>query len=117
MITDKDAAVNLLMGAFDLNPFIEEEDVKIASSLKQYFLDNPYLDYERIYDCYLSLDIVDRPLMNESTFGKISAQYNCSTNRIYNNIEGNEKSFEDYRDDLEHELVHVTGYLECSFFK
>ena len=51
MVTDKDAAVNLLMGAFELNPFIEEEDAKIATSLKQYFLDNPYLDYERIYDC------------------------------------------------------------------
>lgn len=115
MITDKDAAVNLLMGAFDLNPFIEEEDVKIASSLKQYFLDNPYLNYERIYDRYLSLDIVDLPMKSETTTIKTTAQYNPTENEVYNYVEEGGKSFKDYRDHLEHELVHMTGSFECSF--
>lgn len=115
MVTDKDAAVNLLMDAFDLNPFIEEEDVKIASSLKQYFLDNPYLNYERIYDCYLSLDIIDLPMKSETTTIKTTAQYNPVENEVYNYVEEGGKTFEDYRDHLEHELVHMTGSLECSF--
>ena len=116
MVTDKDAAVNLLMGAFELNPFIEEEDAKIATSLKQYFLDNPYLDYERIYDCYLSFDIIDSSRKDDASVMKRVARYDSFNNIIYQyNNDGKEKSFEDYRSDLGHELVHATGNLESTF--
>ncbi len=47
---------------------------------------------------------------------KCVARYDSFNNIIYQyNNDGKEKSFEDYRSDLGHELVHATGNLESTF--
>lgn len=111
MVTDKDAAVNLLMDAFALNPLLDEEDRKVASSLRQYFLDNPYLDYEKIYDRYSSFGILDFSYKGD----RVSAAYSRPNNLVFNYVDKDGKTAEQYRSDLCHELIHVTGNLDCAF--
>ena len=106
MFTPADAATNVLMEAFDLNPLIEEEDREVASHLRQYLVENTYLDYERLYDDFSSFCIID----TNDTRGNVLASNFDDYIVVYNrdNI-----SKEEYSENLEHELVHRTGHLNC----
>lgn len=111
MITPTDAAVNVLMEAFDLNPLIEEQDRQIANNLKQYIRENPYLDYEKCYESFASFDILKKE-SNDNIGGR-----NYGTHiEIYNNT-GHENSQDSYKKSVQHELVHYTGYLENPMLK
>jgi len=107
MFTSADAMTNVLMEAFELNPWMEEEDRKIASSLKQYFKENPYLNYQKLYDDFASFGIIDTNIKR----GNISASCFDDYVVIYNK---DNKSQTDYIKNLTHELVHRTGNLNHS---
>ena len=102
--TSADAATNVLLGAFGLNPLIEDEDRRVASSLRQYLMENPYLDYEALYDDFASFAIIDS---NEKN-GNISASNFDDYIMVYDRE--NQDSVM-YSETLKHELVHRTGHL------
>lgn len=104
MVTSMDAAVNVLMEAFDLNPLIEEKDRQIANNLRQYIKENPYFDYEKCYEDFASFDIVEVDKSN----GIIGAINYDSYIEVYNT----DDSVLSYDKKINHELVHYTGHLE-----
>ncbi|MDE5586771.1 MAG: hypothetical protein K2I72_00175, partial [Bacilli bacterium] len=106
MITSSDAATNILMESFNLNPSIDEQDREIALNLRQYIKENPYLDYERLYDDFSSFGIIDTNLKN----GDVGAHCYDDFILFYDR---NNMTDEQYRYYLEHELVHKTGHLDC----
>lgn len=105
MVTSVDAATNLIMESFQLNPFFDERDIRVAQGLKQYIKENPYFDYERCYETFSSIQVIH---VNEKN-GNVAASSNSHEITIYNN---ESYSDEEYRLCLSHELVHQTGSLE-----
>ena len=104
MFTSADAMTNVLMEAFNLNPLIEEKDREIASNLRQYLVENPYLNYEKLYDDFASFGIIDTNV----TRGNVAAANFANYIVVYNRDNQQE---ERYSNHLEHELVHRTGHL------
>lgn len=104
MVTSSDAAVNLLMEAFDLNPLIEETDREIGKNLRQYIKENPYFNYEKCYEDFASFNIVreheKKSGINNYNYGSDSSiEIDTTSTMNYNNV-------------LERGLVHYTGKLE-----
>lgn len=106
MFTSADVATNILMEAFDLNPLLEEEDREVASHLRQYLVENPYLDYEQLYDDFSSFWIID----TNDTLGNIGARNFGDYIVVYDRDNISRK---EYFEKMEHELVHYTGHLNC----
>ncbi len=106
MFTSADAATNILMEALDLNPLLEEEDREVASHLRQYLVENPYLDYEQLYDDFSSFWIID----TNDTLGNIGARNFGDYIVVYDRDNISRK---EYFEKMEHELVHYTGHLNC----
>ena len=102
MVTD------ILLDSFTLNPLLRECDLEIAFKLEQYIHDNPYLDYENLYDDFSSFGVIDTDL----TLGSIGGQKFDEFIIVYDS--GN-RDFLTYQRILEHELVHRTGHLGNSF--
>ncbi len=108
MITSADLAVNLLMEAFNLNPYLEEGDRQIAQSLRQYIKENPYFNYEKCYDDFSSFELITTNV----TKGNIGGINNSERITIYGL---NQLEYKEYVDKLEHELIHYTGNLDNGF--
>lgn len=108
LITSADEATNILMTAFDLNPLLEEGDRLIAQSLRQYIKENPYFNYEKCYEDFATFELIT----TNQGYGNVGARNEGSIIRIFN-IDN--KTYEDYMHNLEHELVHYTGNLDNFF--
>jgi len=103
--TTEDAAVDILMGAFDYNPLIEEEDRQIAMNLRQYIEENPYFNYEKCYEDFCSFGIIDTNVDLNSIAAQSFEEYIV----IYNKKNVSQDS---YKTTLLHELMHRTGHLD-----
>lgn len=109
-VTVDDAAVNVLMEVLESNPSVSEKDAMIAKALRQYLLESSYFDYERCYQDFSDLQVIH----SNRSEGNIVA-YSFLNRKVIQIYYSKEKEPSLYKADLEHELTHFTGFLECSF--
>lgn len=109
-VTVDDAAVNVLMEVLDTNPSINEQDAMIAESLRQYLIESSYFDYEKCYQDFRDLKIMHSNNI-DGNYGAIS----FLDKKVIQTYYSKDKDPSLYRADLEHELTHFTGFLQCSF--
>lgn len=97
-------AINTIFNNLHNNPYLSEEDYNTLMSLKQYALDNPYLDCNKLFHDMLTLRIYDK-----YNLGTISGSCIYDDNIIYcypNHIEDGFRNVV-----IEHEMIHKTGCL------
>lgn len=111
MATTPEAATNLIMEAFEKNPLINGNDLEVAFSLENYIKDNPYFDYEELYNTFSTLNIIYSK--NYYSVDHAAATYSSFFNRItmYKSSYYKNDS-EAYEDILQHEMIHSTGNLD-----
>lgn len=109
-VTTTEAEVNLLMEAFQNNPMLEDTDVEIALALKKYLEENPYCNYEELYQEFATLITINDSHRYTVTGNNYNAaEYNREENIITMYVTPSKKH---YIGGLEHELIHKTGYLD-----
>lgn len=96
------------MEAFDKNPLINEEDLEIAITLKEYLEENPYIDHKELYETFATLGIIHS---KNYSYENTAAVYFPNDN-IIETFDMAYNSNLEYEDVLEHELIHSTGRLE-----
>lgn len=101
--------VDLLLSAFSNNKFLSEDDKEIAMGLEKLLRDNPYINYQELYDKYVEIAIIYTDLQFE--LGQ--ATYNSTDNIITDYSYTEElKKYEDYHQtEMFHEFIHVIGKL------
>lgn len=110
LVTTDDAVLNILMEAFNLNPFLNEKDLEIALSLEKYIKDNPYLDYEELYVKFSSVGIIhfeSEFQEDKYVFGSYSDEFNIASIYKIDTL-----SEDTYVNILQHELIHSTGTID-----
>ena len=108
LVTTGDAATNLLMEAFQLNPFLDDKDLEIALSMENYIENNPYLDYEKLYEIFASFGMIHVDYDNNMVAGTTLRGLNIITIYDYENA----KKDPYYITTLQHEIIHLTGHLD-----
>lgn len=107
-----DEKVDILMEAIQNNYLIDKEDIEIALNLEEYLKENPYNDYEKLYENFSSTIIISDPLRDTVTGdNKILAERYKDSNIIMMYFNRN-ASEDNYKIRLLHELIHSTGHLE-----
>lgn len=110
LVTTNDAVTNLIMDSFNTNSFLNEKDLEIALSLKKYIGDNPYFDYEKLYDTFSTISVIHYDGYDK---GDTAGEYYEDSNIVVL-YKGSYDSEEFYEDALQHEIIHSTGSLENS---
>ncbi len=108
--TNNQEKVDIVMDAFQKNSLLNNQQQRIYAALKKYLQENPYCDYEELYEVFSSLLLADDPLRN-TTKGEIvtngTSDLDSRIITIY--VDEKDKHFEEI---LSHEVIHFTGYLE-----
>lgn len=101
-------AIGIIIDGAEENILLTDEEVKNAKKLYHCFIENPYLDYEQVYQNLATINVVERKSELKEETG-VAADYNRSGNivTVYNN---NEKDIV-----LPHEYIHATGSLKHRF--
>ena len=108
LVTTSDAATNLLMEAFQLNPFLDDKDLEIALSMEKYIENNPYLDYEKLYETFASFGMIHTDYDNNRFAGTTIRDLNIITIYDYENL----KQDPYYISTLQHVIIHLTGHSD-----
>ncbi len=103
-INDTSYATDTLIDAVNVNPLINEDDYEIISEISGYLNDNPYLDYEKIYERFASFGIVHSDCDNDFKAGS------CRKDLGVISIFG--VNSEIYSTVLQHEFIHLTGCID-----
>ena len=96
------------MEAFQLNPFLDDKDLEIALSMEKYIENNPYLDYEKLYETFASFGMIHTDYDNNRFAGTTIRDLNIITIYDYENL----KQDPYYISTLQHEIIHLTGHLD-----
>ncbi len=112
--------VSLLLSAFSNNKFLSDEDKEIAMGLEKLLRDNPYINYQELYDKYVEIAIIHsnlEPKKFEKDFTPISiteAAYRSHSNMIVDYFYDKEsKEYKKYHQaEMLHEFIHVIGKLD-----
>lgn len=120
-----EVCANVLMNAIETNPYLKEEEKKYLSPIKQFFLDNEFLDYEKTYQTlntfYIHDDLITKIkgwlYYNRNTPENIIV----SAQTVYNSLADDQKNMNIYNlnlneSDYMHELFHIIGEFDNSFF-
>lgn len=102
----------ILLEAFKSNKLLEEEDLEICYSLENYLNFNPYLDYETIYDNFLTIAVIHSDYDMSYINGFYYPKYNVITT-----FANTKQSNQVYTNTLFHELIHSTGNLENNMLR
>lgn len=108
--------VDVLLSAFSNNKFLSEDDKKIAMGLKKLLNDNPYINYQKLYDKYAEIAIIYTDLKptklakDLTTILETEAEYRYDDNIIIDYFY-DEESKKYHQDEIIHELIHTIGEL------
>ena len=103
-ISDPSYATDILIDAVSENPLINEDDYEIISEISSYLNDNPYLDYEKIYERFASFGIVHSDWYNNFKAG--SCRKDLGVISLF------DVDSEIYSTVLQHEFIHLTGCID-----
>lgn len=108
LVTTTDAITNIIMDSFNTNPFLNPKDLEMACSLEKYIRDNPYFDYEELYDHFSTISVIH---YEDYDKGDTLGEYYEDSNIVvmYGVSYSSDKTYEDA---LQHEIIHSTGTLE-----
>lgn len=89
---------------FGNNPYLSQEDIEILMGLKKYYLDNPYLDLDSLYQKMMTIRIYDK----YAIFTDIGGDYIRGFNVIhtFQSLDGETMNRDSI---LFHEGIHMTG--------
>ena len=106
-ISEEDYHIMMINKVFDNllnNPYLVDDEIEIIMKLKQYYFENPYIDYQKLYSEFAEYDIRYKYMIGDkSVAGSTSDDsriINCYPN-CYNGI--------DKEDVIIHEVVHKSG--------
>lgn len=116
---------NVLMNAIETNPYLKKEEKDYIKPIKQFFIDNQFLDYEKTYQnlntFYIHDDIITKLKgwyqYNRKTSDNIIISAQIKQNPLANyqkNI--NIYNFDFIESDYIHELFHIIGGFDNNFF-
>lgn len=103
--------IDLLMESIDNNILLSEIEKEQIKKLEQYFEENQFLNYEKIYYNYATSDIIYPLFLLTNNKENLSAEYLSDINLI--KVYRKEK----IETSLPHEAVHQTGYLDTYFLR
>ena len=106
-IVPENKKIDLLIDVLRKNEFVDNKDIYTALSLEEYINNNPYFDYQKVYDRFKTLVILE----SDHKLGTIEAVYYQNIN-VITNFNNKNESFNEYHRDLFHELVHTTGSFD-----
>lgn len=99
-------AVDTIFNNLHNNPYLSEKNLNILLGLKEYYMENPYLDYNEVFQDMLTVRVYERYNLGSMIAGSHSEDKNIIY--CYSNI----SSMLKYDDTIEHEAIHMTGSLE-----
>lgn len=109
-VFEDDEVDGIIMNAIENNPNLNSEDLSVAKSLVNYIEDNPYFDYEKLYDNLSSFSVVHSENYDN---GNVASYYSIDYN-VIEMLQDSYLSDEWYQKCLRHEIIHATGYLDNS---
>lgn len=107
-VFEDDEIDEIIMNAIENNSNLNSEDLSVAKSLVNYIEDNPYFDYEILYENLSSFSVVH----SENYDGGNVASYYSVDYNVIEMLQDSYLSDEWYQKCLRHEIIHATGYLD-----
>lgn len=97
--------INKIFNDLENNPYLKEEDIKILMEMKDYCIDNEYLNLNELYHKLMTCRIFDYHTLNYEPSGHYDK--NDNKIRIFDNLEKNESMSR--RSVILHEGIHMSG--------
>ena len=107
-VFEDDEVDGIIMNAIENNSNLNSEDLSVAKSLVNYIEDNPYFDYEILYENLSSFSVVHS---ENYDCGNVASYYSVDYN-VIEMLQDSYLSDEWYQKCLRHEIIHATGYLD-----
>ena len=106
-VFEDDEVDGIIMNALENNSNLNSEDLSVAKSLVNYIEDNPYFDYEILYENLSSFSVVHSENYDDNVASSYFVDYN-----VIEMLQDSYLSDEWYQKCLRHEIIHATGYLD-----